>query len=640
MNGDRNYRRHVIMLQCGRRIVGRSRILTIVIHMDDEILLNQLLRLRDQAVTYAAQYHGTGLIHASHQASAQNLLHYLALRSHELRELQLELIERGLTSLGILEAHTLSTLNSVIAVLQRLSGRPVDEPPAAPVSVAESTQRLEQNTAALFGARPPQREVHIMVTMPSDAADSPVLTENLLMAGMDVMRINCAHDTPDDWQQMIGNLRMAESSTGKACKTELDLAGPKLRTGLIGAAGRVHKLKPVRDLFGHVHIPGRLWLVPEGEGPVEHDYPTLEVRGKVLADSLMGDYILLSDAREACRELRIVAEHQHARLVEADQTAYVQENTKLFFERNGKKLGKGVLINVGEVIPPIPLHTGDRLVLTRVDEAGNPGERDADDVQVRPARIHCTLPEAFAAVQVGQQVWLDDGKIGGRVAACNSGEIALLITHTPPGGAKLRAEKGINFPDAEFHTPALTDKDIADLEVMAGKIEMVALSFVRSPRDVETLQFHLQRLGIPETGIILKIENRAAFENLPAILLTAMRSLRIGVMIARGDLAVEVGFERLSEVQEEILWLCEAAHIPVIWATQILESMAKKGAPSRAEVTDAAMSIRAECAMLNKGPNIVETVRFLDGILQRMESHYHKRRLMMRPLHVCSQGKL
>jgi pyruvate kinase len=214
------------------------------------------------------------------------------------------------------------------------------------------------------------------------------------------------------------------------------------------------------------------------------------------------------------------------------------------------------------------------------------------------------------------------------------------ITQTPPGGAKLRAEKGINFPDTVFASPALTDKDVADLETMAGKVDMVALSFVRTPQDVANLQAHLQRLGIPGTGIVLKIENRAAFENLPAILLMAMRSPTIGVMIARSDLAVEVGFERLSEVQEEILWLCEAAHIPVIWATQILEGMAKKGAPSRAEVSDAAMSIRAECAMLNKGSNIVETVRFLDGILQRMEGHYHKRRLMMRPLSVCQHGGL
>ena len=103
-------------------------------------------------------------------------------------------------------------------------------------------------------------------------------------------------------------------------------------------------------------------------------------------------------------------------------------------------------------------------------------------------------------------------------------------------------------------------------------------------------------------------------------------------MVARGDLAVEVGFERLAEVQEEILWLCEAAHIPVIWATQVLENMAKSGRPSRAEVSDAAMSGRAECVMLNKGPYIDEAVRFLAGVLERMEAHQSKRRNMMRRL--------
>jgi len=79
-------------------------------------------------------------------------------------------------------------------------------------------------------------------------------------------------------------------------------------------------------------------------------------------------------------------------------------------------------------------------------------------------------------------------------------------------------------------------------------------------------------------------------------------------MIARGDLLVEIGYERLAEVQEEILWLCEAAHVPVIWATQVLEGLAQKGLPSRAEITDAAMGVRAECVMLNKGPHIIEAV--------------------------------
>lgn len=598
--------------------------------MDDNELLHRLRRLREQAVDFSEKHPDRGNIHPNHVLSAQNLLHYLALRSHELRDVQLALIERGLSSLGILEAHTLATLNSVIAALECLHGCTPSVAPIAPIHVTESQQLLEQASCSLFGKRPSQREARIMVTMPTEAADGHKLLSDLLEAGMDVMRINCAHDNADTWQQMIGNLRLAESQTHTLCKTQLDLAGPKLRTGALGAAGRVLKLKPVRDLFGQVQTPARVWLIPPGDDVVTHDIPSLTVSGDVLAETRIGDSILLNDTREANRELTIVAEHQHARLVETNQTIYLVEDTPLFFMRNGDKLGKGRLTDVHEVTLPLVLQCGDYLTLTRENKPGSSS----------PARIHCTLEQAFDVVQAGQPVWLDDGKIGGIVEHNDGAEILVRITQTPPGGAKLRAEKGINFPDTVFDLPALTAKDLADLETMAGKVDMVALSFVRSPQDVADLQQQFQRLGIPETGIILKIENRAAFENLPAILLTAMRSPHIGVMIARGDLAVEVGFERLSEVQEEILWLCEAAHIPVIWATQILEGMAKKGAPSRAEVSDAAMSIRAECAMLNKGPNIVETVRFLDGILQRMGNHYHKRRLMMRPLSVCRNAGL
>jgi pyruvate kinase len=134
---------------------------------------------------------------------------------------------------------------------------------------------------------------------------------------------------------------------------------------------------------------------------------------------------------------------------------------------------------------------------------------------------------------------------------------------------------------------------------------------------------------------VLKIETRRGFESLPDMLLTAMRAPQCGVMIARGDLAVECGFERLAEVQEEILWLCEAAHVPVIWATQVLETLAKEGRPSRAEITDAAMGLRAECVMLNKGPYVLSAVRALDDILRRMHAHQSKKRSMLRALRLA-----
>ena len=139
-----------------------------------------------------------------------------------------------------------------------------------------------------------------------------------------------------------------------------------------------------------------------------------------------------------------------------------------------------------------------------------------------------------------------------------------------------------------------------------------------------------------EIGIILKIETRKAFESLPALLLAAMRSPSSGVMIARGDLAVECGYERLAEVQEEILWMAEASHTPVTWATQVLESLAKDGIPSRAEITDAAMGERAECVMLNKGPYILDAVRALDNILRRMQTHQRKKSAMLRELRLAN----
>ena len=152
----------------------------------------------------------------------------------------------------------------------------------------------------------------------------------------------------------------------------------------------------------------------------------------------------------------------------------------------------------------------------------------------------------------------------------------------------------------------------------------------------------LRELGREDIGVVLKIETRRAFANLPTILLEGLKFPACGVMIARGDLAVECGFERLSELQEEILWVCESAHVPVIWATQVLEGLTKSGHATRAEVTDAAMSQAAEAVMLNKGPYLVQAVEMLDDILQRMQGHHRKKHSTMRELRMASgfQAKL
>jgi pyruvate kinase len=245
----------------------------------------------------------------------------------------------------------------------------------------------------------------------------------------------------------------------------------------------------------------------------------------------------------------------------------------------------------------------------------------------------------FVGVRVGEPILFDDGKIRGKIRGVAEDRIRIAITAVAGGGTKLRQEKGINLPETDLDLPALTAKDIDDLAFVAKHADMVALSFVRHPEDVEALIAEIERLGASRLGIVLKIETQAAFSRLPLLLLAAMRHPPVAVMVARGDLGAELGFERLSEVQEEILWFCEAAHVPVIWATQVLESLAKGGTPSRAEVTDAAMGSRAECVMLNQGPYIREALRFLVDVLGRMEEHQHKKTSRLRKLRVSDTDR-
>lgn len=201
-------------------------------------------------------------------------------------------------------------------------------------------------------------------------------------------------------------------------------------------------------------------------------------------------------------------------------------------------------------------------------------------------------------------------------------------------GSRLRGNRSINFPQSNLLARGLSKTDERDLDFVARHANAVGMSFVREPAEVVALQKELNKFPDRGLGIILKIETKMAFRNLPRILLAAMRHYPAGIMIARGDLAVECGWVQLAVIQEEILWLCEAAHMPVIWATQVLEDEAKKGLPTRAEISDAAMSQRADCVMLNKGPFILAAIRMLDDILRRMQKHQRKKKARLPKLKV------
>jgi pyruvate kinase len=432
---------------------------------------------------------------------------------------------------------------------------------------------------------------------------------------------------------MIEKLHKAKTQTGRNVKVCMDLGGPKLRTGTMRPGPKVVHLQPERDLIGKVTSPSEVWLALQGTEPEDEDDMIVPVSSDWLKSLEKDSIITFTDSRNKKCKLKVDKQRKPSWMAKCYDSAYVTTGTVLTIKNEDEE--NELTTEVGEMLPleeKIILKVGDKLILHKEDIPGDPAEYDDEGNLVIPAHISCTLPEVFNDVKVGEPIILDDGKIEGQIKSKNSERIEVTVTYAKEEGAKLKADKGINLPESKLSISGLTAKDKEDLKFVAQYADVVNVSFVNNAQDVFELLAELKELNAENLGIILKIETQSGFKNLPAILLTAMRHHPIGVMIARGDLAIECGWKELAQTQEEILWLCEAAHIPIVWATQVLETMAKKGRPSRAEITDAASAEQAECVMLNKGPHIFEVIKILDEILSSMQDYHEKKAPMLPPL--------
>jgi pyruvate kinase len=239
-------------------------------------LIAALDYLRSEAMAHVSRHVGELERTASqHRRSAENLLHYLAIRQHDLRELQSNLAGLGLSSLGRSEASVLATLNACATALRALNG---DDPRSsaptnAPIELLDGQELLRSNTKALLGRLPPGRKQRIMVTAPSTAATDRDLVRGLVEAGMNIMRINSAHDDPTDWEAMVAQVRNASAARESPCLVEFDLAGPKLRTGELASDGQIIHWRPKRNHRGAAIKPVRVLVVPNTDGILARQTP-------------------------------------------------------------------------------------------------------------------------------------------------------------------------------------------------------------------------------------------------------------------------------------------------------------------------------------------------------------------------------
>lgn len=480
--------------------------------------------------------------HPRYRSQARNLLHVLAFQSGEHGELQRALRRRGLSSLEGCEAHLMATLRAVLDQLHAPGRWSCAEPGGEP-------------KPGLLG--------------PEDGLATPVIMVTLPRAAV----ADAAHDDPTVWSQLVERVREASRESGRRCLVGFDLAGPKLRTGALPPLPGVVQGRPQRDRLGRLLRPFRMLLVPEGAPPVPGPTPwpagegwtLLPVREARLEGLTPGDRLLGRDASGRLRELTVVESGSQGLVVAGRQRCHFLEG--LCFRQEGGEAQFEVA-----ALPEEPgeriVRVGDRLRLTATASDG----ADA---------IPCTLPSVFADLRPGERLLFDDGRIGAEIETVSPQEVGLRITRARPRGSRLRSNQGINIPDSSVRLPALTEKDIADLAFAVRHADLISYAFVSSVADIEALQAALRNLGREDLGVVLKIENRQAVHHLPELLLAAMRwPAPLGVMIARGDLAIECGWEELASIQEQILRICAAAQIPCIWA-------------SRAEITATVRTLQA-----------------------------------------------
>ena len=254
-------------------------------------------------------------------------------------------------------------------------------------------------------------------------------------------------------------------------------------------------------------------------------------------------------------------------------------------------------------------------------EAGDSFTLTTREVQGNGSLVSVTYPELHKEVSVGQEILIDDGLVALKVEEINGQDIRCVVEN---GGA-LSANKSINIPGVHIHLPALTEKDVSDIRFgVENDFDFIAASFVRRAADVQAVREVLDRFGGQEVRIIAKIENQEGVDNIDEILEAAD-----GIMVARGDLGVEIPAAKVPILQKQIIRKGLQAGKPVITATQMLDSMIRNPRPTRAEVSDVANAVfdGTSCVMLSGetagGKYPLEALTAMVNIVEEAEQSIH-----------------
>lgn len=550
-----------------------------------------------------------------------NMQDFLSLKKYDLRKLQEDLTFLGLSSLTRSHFHLMHTISQERRLLELLQGKKVDK--LLPSLDVEAAQKIMTKRAAFL--KNEGSDLSVMLTLPSDTVTNPDIIDLLSKPSITIVRINTAHDTLTTWQEMADMVTKLNRTDRKEnpIKIYVDLAGPKIRTG------KIVRVAEAFDACGKVH--DYLWIKPPSAYYLTHDGCTTKERVQERCVTIVvnfdffdkaryADGIEIEDDEHKPRYFSVLEANEERIVLECGKKVHISPDTRLTIQSKKRKRLTTHPEQFSKIPQTIRVFQGDVVLITDGTVQGSITEN-----KPYKAKIPCEGgKQIFQFIRSGDTIFIDDGKIELSVIQKSDEGLLCKVIRTKPTGTIVKEEKGINFPDTDIELPAITEEDKKNFDNIVNFADIIGISFAQSPNDVTTLQAMLDEKGKKETAIVAKIETKSGVHRLPMILYPLFKWNNGAVMLARGDLAIEVGFENLGRIQEEILDLCEAAHTPVIYATQILENLMKKNLPSRAEIIDASISQRTDCVMLNKGPFATRAVECLEKIVSSMQPLYQR----------------
>jgi len=560
--------------------------------------------------------------------SIQNLRAYTYLRSKDITTLQEKLTNFGLSSLGRSQSCILSAINQDLIIVSALLGVDTKELESHDnfLSFKES-QRIMEEKATVFGKLDSDLITKVMVTLPSEAKDSPSLIRELIATDTSVLRINTAHDDPIAWGKMAQTIQEENKLQNKETKIYVDLAGPKNRTGKI--IKNTYPFKIGSKEGEKVEITSKILenTLTKRESKDGKSIASLVVEDGFYEEAFKHqDKIFIQDVERGKKQsFKLIVEEGKLFAI-IDKKVLILPTTIVKLKTKRETL-KSKLHNFIAQTEIIRLFREDSIIITpnEIDGYSNYNYEGT----VYSAIINCSNKEIFNYVKIGDNIFIDDGKIGCKIVKLLPIGLECNVFLAKEQGTTLKEEKGINFPDTDLVIDAITPTDKKIFANIVEYADILGISFAQSDKDIKELQDMLKEINKESIAIVPKIETKLALKNLPKILEQLLQGDKFALMIARGDLAIEVGFDNLPYIQEEIFNICEAAHVPVIYATQILEGKMKNNLPSRAEVIDAANAQRADCVMLNKGPFVVDTIVSIKNILKTVHGIFHKNKQLL-----------